>query len=73
MEQTNVTLNKLRSVSSNTQVLAYTFTFGQFYFVAIPLARSGTKLGTHVKSNNRGNWELNGKDGWYVGPLLQYY
>ena len=73
LEQANITLNLLRSSRSNPAISAYTYIFGEFNFSATPLAPPGTKIVTHVKSNNRGTWELNGEVGWYVGPSMQHY
>ena len=73
LHQANITLNLLRSSRSNPKISAYTYIFGEFNFLATPLAPPGTKIVTHIKSGKRGTWELNGEVGWYVGPSMQHY
>ena len=72
-EQANITLNLLRVARINPKLSAYTYIFGEFNFLATPLAPPGTKIVTHIKPNNRGTWELNGEVGWYVGPSMRHY
>ena len=73
LTQANITLNLLRASRSNPKISAYTYIFGEFNFLATPLAPPGTKIVTHIKPGNRGSWELNGEVGWYVGPSMQHY
>ena len=63
LEQSNITLNLLLSSRSNPKLSAYTYMFGEFDFVAIPLAPPGTKVIAHIKSGQKLTWELNGKVG----------
>ena len=47
--------------------------FVEFNFNATPLAPPGTKIVTHIKSDKRRTWELNGESGWYVGSSMDHY
>ena len=47
--------------------------FGEFHFVATPLAPPGTKIVAHIKSNQRRTCELNGEAVWYAGPSMNHY
>ena len=49
------------------------YIYGQFDFLATPLAPPGTKVVVHIDSKVRGTWELNGDIGWYVGPAMDHY
>ena len=73
LTQAFLTLNLLRTASTNPQLSAHASLFGQFDFNATPLAPPGTKVIVHAKPGNRGSWDLNGKDGWYIGPSLNHY
>ena len=73
VEQTNITLNLLRSARTNSQLLAYTYMFGEFNFASTPLAPPGTKVMVHIKPCGRCTWELNGDVGWYLGPSIYHY
>ena len=72
IEQTNLTLNLLRSARSDTKLSAYAYMFGEFNFSATPLAPLGTKSVAHIKPNQRRTWKLNGEVGWYVGPSMHH-
>ena len=41
--------------------------------MATPLAPHGTRDIAHLKPDARGSWELNGEQGWYIGPALDHY
>ena len=71
--QANITLNLLRSSRVNPNLSAYSFIFGEFNFLATPLAPPGTKVVAHISPTKRGSWELNGESGWYVGPSMHHY
>ena len=71
--QTNITLNLLRNARVNPKLSAYSYIHGEFNFRATPLAPPGTKVVAHVSTDKRGTWELNGEQGWYVGPSLSHY
>lgn len=57
----------------NPKLSAYSYIHGEFNFRATPLAPPGTKVVAHVSTDKRGTWELNGEQGWYVGPSLSHY
>ena len=63
INQVNITLNMLRASRSNSKVSAYTYIFGEFDFASTYMVPPGTKIVTHVKSNNRGVWELDDEVG----------
>ena len=71
--QENITLNPLRNARSNPALLAYAYVYGNFNFLATPLAPPGTKVVIHLNPSIQGTWELNGDIGWYVGPALDHY
>ena len=71
--QANITLNLLRTSRTNPALSAYASIYGNFNFAATPLAPPGTKVIVHVDPSVRGSWELNGEQGWYVGPALNHY
>ena len=71
--QANITLNLLRTARANPTQSAYAYVYGNFNFMATPLAPPGTKVIVHVDPSIRGTWELNGDQGWYVGPALNHY
>ena len=71
--QANITLNLLQSARSNPALSAYAYVYGNFNFVATPIAPPGTKVVAHMLPSTRGTWELNGEVGWYVGPALKHY
>ena len=48
LHQANITLNLLRASRSNPKISAYTYVFGEFNFLATPLAPPGTKIVTHI-------------------------
>ena len=71
--QANITLNLLRSARTNPTLSAYAYVFGNFDFTATPLAPPGTKVIVHRDAAVRGTWDLNGEQGWYVGPAPNHY
>ena len=73
LDQCNITLNLLRSSRANPKLSAWAYLFGEFNFNATPLAPPGTKIIAHKDKNVRGSWDLNGEQGWYVGPALDHY
>ena len=38
--------------------------------MSTPMEPPGTKIVAHIDLNIKGSWELNGEQGWYVGPAL---
>ena len=73
LEQSNITLNLLRSVRTSPKLLAYSYIFRKFNFASTPMEPRWTKIVAHIKPNNRGTCKLNGEVGWYVGPSIQHY
>ena len=51
---------------------AYAYMFGNFNFMATPLAPPETKVVVHIDPIIQGMWELNGNQGWYVGTALEH-
>lgn len=69
--QCELTLNLLRSSSSNPEVSAYEAMYGKPYdFVAHPLAPCGTQVLLHDTPAKRGSWASHGVLGYYLGPAL---
>ena len=73
LEQTEMTLNMLRTARANTNLSAYTYLFGEFDFNTTSLAPPGTRVVAHSKPAVRDTWAPNGEDAWYVGPLMEHY
>ena len=71
--QAELTLNLLRSSRVNPKLFAYAYLFGQFDYNKTPLVPPGTKVVAHTKTSKRASWELNGEQGWYVGPSPDHY
>ena len=55
IEQSNITLNLLRSSRSNPKLSAWAYLFGEFNFSATPLAPPGTKIIAHKDTKIRGS------------------
>ena len=68
-----MTLNMLRSSRLNPKLSAYTQVFGEFNYSATPLLPPSTKVVAHHTPEDRATWDLNGENGWYIGPSLQHY
>ena len=73
IEQSVLTLNLLRASRTNPKLSAYSYIFGDFDFRSTPLAPPGIRVVAHLKPQQRGSWELNGANGFYVGPALSHY
>lgn len=71
--QANITLNLLRSARNNPALSAYAYIYENFNFAATPLAPPGTRVVVHTDPEKRLSWELNGENGWYVGPAMDHY
>jgi hypothetical protein len=63
IDQSNITLNLLRSSRANPKLSAWAYLFGEFNFNATPLAPPGTKIVAHKDAKVRGSWDLNGEQG----------
>ena len=73
LDQTELTLNLLRTSRSNPRLSAHAFLNGIHDFNCEPLAPPGTKVVVHQKPQLRRTWGLHGKVGWYVGPAKSHY
>ena len=73
LTQAELTLNLLQTARVNPSLSAYAYLFGNFDYNRTPLVPLGTKVVAHTKTSKRASWELNGKQGWYIGPSLNHY
>ena len=73
LQQSTLTLNILRPLQCNPQVLAYTMLKGQFDFNKTPMAPPVTKGLLHEKPVQQKSWNPHGYEGWYLGPALEHY
>ena len=64
LDQTELTLNLLRTSRSNPRLSAHAFLNGIHDFNCEPLAPPGTKVVVHQKPQIRKTWGLHGKIGW---------
>ena len=55
----SITLNLLRNSHCNPKLSACSCIFGQFNFLATPLAPPATKIIAHIHPTKRGSWDLN--------------
>ena len=63
----------LQYLQLNPKISAYTFIFASYDFNTTPIAPPGTKVVVNYKPYQRLTWELNGEDGWYMGPSMKHY
>ena len=73
IEQAVLTLNLLRPSRFNPNISAHHFLYGHFDFNSTPLAPPGIKVIAHLKPEQRASWELQGENGYYIGPSLEHY
>ena len=73
LPQTEIRLNLLRSARVNPKLSAYVYLFGQFDYNKTPLVPPGTRVVAHTKVSKRASCQLNGEQGWYIGPSLDHY
>ena len=71
--QGEMTLNSLRASKINPKLSAHAHMLGEFNYNKTPLVPPGTKIIAHNKPSNRESWQMNGEEGWYIGPSLQHY
>ena len=69
--QCTLTLNMLRGSRINPCLSAHAQVYGQYDFMATPIAPPGIHVAAHEKPHERGTWAPKGKDGWYIGPELE--
>ena len=70
--QREVTLNLLQSSKINSKLLAYAYMFGEFDYNKTPIFPPGTKVIALSKPKQLGTLEMNGEEGWYLGPYLEH-
>jgi hypothetical protein len=68
-----ITLNLLRQCRLNPKLSAHAQLNGLFDYNKTPLAPPGTNIIIHKKTDHSGSWSLHGLNGWYVGPVMEYY
>ena len=73
LPQCVITLNLLRGSRINPALSAYAQVFGQYDYLANPMAPPGIHVVVHEKPAERQTWSPTGKDGWYLGPALDSY
>ena len=73
LTQAVMTLNMLQYLQLNPKISAYTYIFASYDFNTTPIASPGTRVVVNYKPYQRLTWELNGEDGWYMGPSMKHY
>ena len=73
LQQSETTLNLLRSSRCNQKHTAYAYVEGNLDCSKTPLAPPGTKVAVHQKSSQQKSWDFHGHIGWYVGPAMNHY
>ena len=66
-------MNLLPIARANPAVSAYSYVFGEYNFVATPMAPPGTKVVANINAKARTTWKLNGDVEWYVEPSMNQY
>ena len=66
-------LNLLRDSNTHPQLSAHAHWEGVYDYNAHPLAPPGCRVVVHETLDQRGTWDKKGKDGWYLGPSMEYY
>ncbi len=73
IEQSELTLNCMRSSPAHPLLSAWEALCGRFDILATPIATLGTKVVVHDTPEKRGTWEMHGKVGYYIGRALLHY
>ena len=73
VEQSELTLNCMRSSPVHPSLSAWEALCGKFDVLATPIAPLGMKVLVHDTPENRGTWQVHGKVGYYVGRALLHY
>jgi hypothetical protein len=63
----------LRGSRLNPKVSALTQLNGHFDFNQTPIAPPGIPVLAHNKSANQTTWSPHAEDGWYTGPVINFY
>ena len=73
IEQAEITLNLPRTSRIHRQLSAYQSVCGNFNFTCTPLSPQGIKVIAHFDVENRVSWAVDGKLGYYIGPVMRHY
>ena len=73
LPQAEPNLNILRPSHARPKVSAHTYLFGPFDFDQNPLAPIGCEAQCHTKTADRGTWEEQTADWWFLGASLEHY
>jgi hypothetical protein len=61
------------TLKSAANISAYEIMFGAYDYNKHPLMPPGTKVVVHEKPGQRASWDPHGKQGWYIGPVMEHY
>ena len=73
LTQTELTINLLRQETINPRMSAWEYYNGPFDYIETPLGPLGCKIMIHNTSNTSKYWYQRGREGFSIGPDLQYY
>jgi hypothetical protein len=73
LPQTVLTLTLLRQSNIAPTVSAYQYIHEAFNCNKMPLAPMVCVVQIHKRSEKRGSWALNSRDGWYLHTSLQHF
>ena len=73
VEQSELTLNSLRSSNVNPAISAWEYMHGPYNFEKHPLAPAGIKVAVHEKPHERSTWAAHATIGFYLGPALHHH
>ena len=73
LEQIVLTMNLMRPSRINPAISAYAQVYGNYDFMATPIAPAGCKIVVHEQKDHRGSWDDRGIQGFYVGPAFEHY
>ena len=73
LQHTELTLNLLHQATINPKMSAWDYFNIPFDYAATPLGPLGSRVMIHNTVNTRKSWDQRGREGFYIGPALQYY
>ena len=73
LQQTELILDLLRQVTINPNIFAWDYFNIPFDYAATPFGSLGSRMMIQNTVNTRKSWDQRGKEGFYIGPALQYY
>jgi len=73
LPQAELTLNLLRQSALNPRISAWEFFQGPFDFNKTPLGPVGCRVLIYAKPATRRSWDFRAKEGFYIGPALDFY